>query len=189
MKKVNISVNRKDKKGTKLIEEESVVETAKDLETESIEQMTEPEEKSSEQTTLSGEDLYAKEMEKVLDAYIEFAQTYKQISKKLLNPIKMRKQAGVIYQQLSKLSSNFNQVITQFKEKAVVPTEDLQPIHDKLLESLAYFEVYNTEFPTLMRSGNFKRINEVSKGLDKGHKGIKEVFAALEEREANKDKE
>lgn len=181
MKKVRITFNRKDKQEE--MNEAAVPEVVKNEEV----PFGEPKEETKLDSVLSEEDQYAKELEPVLEEYISFAQTYKKISKQMMNPIKMRKNAGNIYQQLSKMSEGFNKVIANFKEQAV-PPEDLQEIHEKMIESLNYFEVYNNEFPTLMKSGNFKRINEVSKGLDKGHRGIKEVFAQLEEREAQKTK-
>lgn len=169
MKNVNITINRGDKK------KESVSGDEKPIIQEVV----------SNPDVLSQEDLYAKELGFVLDGYAEFTKVYKEVSKLMMNPIKMRKQAGTIYERLSRLSQQFNQVIVKFKKRAV-PPEDLQEIHKKMVESLHYFEVYNNEFPELMRKGNFKRINEVSRGLETGHKGIKAVFEALEERENKK---
>lgn len=175
-KKITITINREDKKQLKLKEEEKKVIKETNLET------------KEQPDNLSGEELYAKEIGIVLDEYIKFTQAYKKVSKMMMNPFKMKKQAGAIYKELDNLSKRFNEVIHTFKGRAVVPTEDLQPIHEKLLDSLSYFEVYNNEFPELMRNGNFKRLHEVSQGLDKGNKGLKEVFDLLEEREKNKDK-
>ena len=172
-KKINITINREDKK-KKVAEDNPVVIDNKESNDEGV-----------EAKPLLAEDLYAKELEIVLEEYIKFTKTYKDISKQMMNPIKMRRKADKIYEQLSQLSLHFNLIIKTFKDRAV-PTEDLQSIHEQLLKALGYFEVYNNEFPDLMMNGNFKRINEVSKGLDLGHKGIKDVFVALEERERKK---
>ena len=135
--------------------------------------------------TLSEEDLYAREFELVLEGYMEFTQTYKAVSKQMMNPLKMRKNAGKIYEDLNRLSQKFNRIIHDFENRAVPPA-DLKEIHEKALTSLAHFEVYNNEFPDLMLSGDFKRINQLSKGLEAGHRGIKEIFEELEEREKQK---
>lgn len=134
---------------------------------------------------LDKEDLYAKELELVFDNYVLFAQTYKGVSKQLTNPIKMKKHADKIYNELAELGVQFNRTIKSFKDNAV-PPEDLTEIHKTLIESLNYFEEYNNEFPELILSGNFKRIKNISKRLDLGYKGIKDVFVALEERERKK---
>lgn len=128
---------------------------------------------------------YANQIEDVLDEYIVFSETYKKISKQMLNPIKMKKNAVSIYMQLNEMGSKFNSVIAKYATTAK-PTEDLKDVHVLLLESLSYFVVYNNEFAEVMKNGNFKRINELSKGLEKGQSGIREVFEKLEERENNK---
>lgn len=182
MKKVNITINRADKKQ----KQESVA--AEPIQETVQEPLISEEPVTNEavvEEVLSAEDLYAKELGFVLDGYSAFTKAYKEVSKMMMNPIKMRKQAGAIYERLSRLSQEFNHVIATFKERAL-PPEDLQEIHGQLMEALHHFEVYNNEFPDLMRKGNFKRINEVSRGLDTGHKGIKAVFEALEERENQK---
>ncbi len=177
MKKINITINRGDKKQHPVEVEpvKEVVSSEEPLSIESNDSVQPP----------TDEDLYAKELEIILEEYIKFTKTYKDITKQMVNPIKMRKNAGKIYKQLSDMGHHFNQIVATFKERAK-PADDLQEIHEQLLTSLSYFEVYNNEFPDLMRKGNFKRINEVSRGLDTGHKGIKAVFDALEEREQNK---
>lgn len=172
-RKIKIKINREDKKEHVIEEDKNNI----DSEVDDIQDV--------EVTPLSGEGLYAKELEIVLEEYIKFTKTYKDIAKQLMNPIKMKRNAEKIYKQLSDLSVRFNMTINTFKERAI-PTDDLQEIHNKLIKSLEYFEIYNDEFPELMMNGDFKRINEVSKGLDLGHKGIKEVFDELEEREKNK---
>lgn len=179
MKKPTVLINRKDKKkpdstieiiDTKNSNVNSGSDTSKNIKDVEV------------RHELSTEDLYARELEIVIDEYMKFTRTYKQISKQLINPIKMKKNAGAIYLNLANQSQHFNQIISTFKERAV-PTDDLKEIHQQMIEALSYIETYNNEFPELMKSGNFKRIHEVSKGLDEGHKGIKSVFLALEERE------
>lgn len=190
MKKIKITINRGDKKTKEdvLVSEpvqEGVQQPVHEPETREEPNVNEVVAGTEEPPVLSAEDVYAQELGVVLEGYAQFTKTYKEISKMMLNPIKMRKQAGVIYDRLSRLSKQFNQVIASFREKAI-PPEDLQAIHEQMLDALHHFEVYNNEFPDLMRKGNFKRINEVSRGLDTGHKGIKAVFESLEERENQK---
>jgi len=175
---MKVSVRREDKEmKSEIMENAMDVQEIKESETDVESTHTSP---------LTAEVLYAKELESLLDSYIEYTATYKKISKMVMNPIKMRKQAMAIYKQLSELGERFNEAIYAFREKAVVPSEDLQPIHDKILDSLGYFEVYNKEFPELMRGGNIKRVHQLSQGLEKGQRGMKEAFDALEERENQK---
>lgn len=175
-KQVNIHINNREKEDDQvisLVEEEGV-------------SLNSSKSEMNELVEFSEEDLYVKELEIILEEYMKFTKTYKEISKQMLNPFKMKKNAGKIYEDLTKLSLHFNLTIGTFRNQAI-PPEDLLDIHEDLLVALDFFETYNSEFPDLMRQGNFRRINEVSHGLDKGHKGIKEVFIALEKRENEKE--
>lgn len=172
-KEVKITINREDR--TQTLDKELYVEQAIS------------EHEGLEGAELSEEDLYAKEFELVLEEYIKFTQAYKEVSKQMMNPLKMRKNAGKIYEDLNRLSQRFNRVIDSFEDRATPPA-DLKEIHEETLDCLDHFYVYNEEFPELMVNGDFKRINKLSKGLEKGHKGIQRVFDRLEKYEESKAK-
>lgn len=184
MKEVNIQVHRGDKREVTIEEGGIGISSLKEENLSKLRNEDTSSEVKNEE--ISSEEQYVHELEKVFDAYVHYSKEYKRISKQLMNPWKARKLAGQFFRQIIELGNSFNQSIATFKELALVPTEDLQPIHEKLLESLDYFVVYNNEYPDAIQKGNFKRITELSKGLDKGQKGIKEVFELLEEREKQK---
>ncbi|WP_147402807.1 hypothetical protein [Caldibacillus debilis] len=130
---------------------------------------------------------YALEVEKLLDEYTHFSQSYKDVARLIKNPIRFRRQAGVIFQQLIRVGKAFNARIQTFREEAI-PPEDMKQMHENLLESLREFETYNREFPKLAARGNLPRIIELSKGLERGQKGLQSFFEALEEREKRKER-
>lgn len=136
--------------------------------------------------TSDSDEEYIRALEIVLDEYTRFTEIYKGVVKLAKNPFKFRKQARPVFLRLTKAGESFNRVISQFKAKAN-PPEDLKKLHEDLLQSLHEFEVFNIEFPKLAKEGNLFRITELSKGLDRGQKGIQSFFFALDVREKRKE--
>jgi hypothetical protein len=133
------------------------------------------------------ETLYALELDKLLDEYTNFTRAYKDITRLTRNPFRLRKQAASIFKRLIEVGEAFNARIKTFRKNAV-PPDDMKELHETLLESLKEFENYNWELPKLAAKGSLPKIIELSKGLERGQKGVQSFFKALEEREKQKNK-